>query len=188
VCPPLPIAWRRWSSSKSLSESYRAQMPGARHYRLVSQRPRLPDVHMDTAVTPFLRSHCRAFFSSTGWLRSRQFHANPGVSHGRYVTFQMAEVAVPRQRFAKILSLIAQLRAPPNRPRRPRCAEMSAKRRVPAPRDRAARHFWLPRDRLRIEFRCDGAPTRQRSSPTAGEPAECRLSPPAVLTTLTKDS
>jgi hypothetical protein len=27
------------------------------------------------------------------------------VSHGRYVTFQMAEVAVPRQMFAEILSL-----------------------------------------------------------------------------------
>ena len=35
------------------------------------------------------------------------------VSHGRYVTFQMAEVAVPRRMFAEILSLIARLRAPP---------------------------------------------------------------------------
>ena len=35
------------------------------------------------------------------------------TSHGRYVTFQMAEVAVPRQMFADILSLIARLRAPP---------------------------------------------------------------------------
>jgi hypothetical protein len=35
------------------------------------------------------------------------------VSHGRYVTFQMAEVAVPRQMFADILSLIARLRSPP---------------------------------------------------------------------------
>ena len=35
------------------------------------------------------------------------------VSHGRYVTFQLAEVAVPRQIFAEILSLIARLRAPP---------------------------------------------------------------------------
>jgi hypothetical protein len=32
------------------------------------------------------------------------------VSHGRYVTFQMAVVAVPRQMFAEI---IARLRAPP---------------------------------------------------------------------------
>jgi DDE family transposase len=35
------------------------------------------------------------------------------VSHGRYVTFQLAEVAVPRQMFADILSLIARLRAQP---------------------------------------------------------------------------
>ena len=35
------------------------------------------------------------------------------VSHSRYVTtFQLAEVAVPRQIFAEILSLIARLRAP----------------------------------------------------------------------------
>jgi hypothetical protein len=35
------------------------------------------------------------------------------VSHGRCVTFQIAEVAVPRQMFVDILSLIARLRAPP---------------------------------------------------------------------------
>jgi len=39
------------------------------------------------------------------------------VSHGRYVTFQLAEVAVSRQMFAGILSLIARLRAPPARMR-----------------------------------------------------------------------
>jgi hypothetical protein len=33
-------------------------------------------------------------------------------SHGRYVTLQMAEVAVSRQIFADILSLISRLRAP----------------------------------------------------------------------------
>jgi DDE family transposase len=37
------------------------------------------------------------------------------VNHGRYVTFQMAEVAVPRQMFHEILSMIARLRAPPTR-------------------------------------------------------------------------
>ena len=37
---------------------------------------------------------------------------NAVVSHGRYVTFQLAEVAVPRQMFADILSLITRLRAP----------------------------------------------------------------------------
>jgi Transposase DDE domain group 1 len=35
------------------------------------------------------------------------------VSHGRYVTFPMAEVAVSRQMFAEIRSLIARLRVPP---------------------------------------------------------------------------
>jgi Transposase DDE domain group 1 len=35
------------------------------------------------------------------------------VSHGRYVTFQLAEVAVSRQMFAEILMLIARLRVPP---------------------------------------------------------------------------
>jgi hypothetical protein len=35
------------------------------------------------------------------------------VSHGRYVTFQLAEVSVSRQMLAEILSLIGRLRAPP---------------------------------------------------------------------------
>jgi hypothetical protein len=35
------------------------------------------------------------------------------VSHGRYVMFQLAELAVSRQMFEDILMLIARLRAPP---------------------------------------------------------------------------
>ena len=35
------------------------------------------------------------------------------VSHGRYVAFQMAEVAIPRNLFADILRMIAELRPPP---------------------------------------------------------------------------
>ena len=35
------------------------------------------------------------------------------VRHGRYVTFQLAEVAVPRELFQKILSLIDDLRPRP---------------------------------------------------------------------------
>ena len=34
------------------------------------------------------------------------------VSHGRYVAFQMAEVAISRRLFGDILRLIATLRAP----------------------------------------------------------------------------
>jgi hypothetical protein len=36
------------------------------------------------------------------------------VSHGRYVAFQLAEVAIPRNLFADILWLIAGLRPPPD--------------------------------------------------------------------------
>jgi hypothetical protein len=35
-------------------------------------------------------------------------------SHGRYVAFQMAEVAISRHLFADILQLIAELRPPPD--------------------------------------------------------------------------
>jgi hypothetical protein len=35
------------------------------------------------------------------------------VSHGRYVSFQLAKVALPRQMFKEILMLIVRLRAPP---------------------------------------------------------------------------
>jgi hypothetical protein len=36
------------------------------------------------------------------------------VSHGRYVAFQMAEVAISQHLFAHILRLIAELRPPPD--------------------------------------------------------------------------
>jgi hypothetical protein len=36
------------------------------------------------------------------------------VRHGRYVAFQMAEVAIPRNLFANILQMIAELRPPPD--------------------------------------------------------------------------
>jgi hypothetical protein len=35
------------------------------------------------------------------------------VSHGRYVAFQTAEVAIPRNLFTDILRLVAELRPPP---------------------------------------------------------------------------
>ncbi len=38
------------------------------------------------------------------------------VSHGRYVAFQMAEVAIPLQMFQEILRLIAELPQPPPAP------------------------------------------------------------------------
>ena len=92
---------------------------------------------MDAAVMPFLRRQCRppsAFVlgynlgnfirtlaipkAAEPWsltsLREKLIKIGAKVvSHGRYVTFQMAEVAVPRQMFQEILSLIARLRTPP---------------------------------------------------------------------------
>jgi hypothetical protein len=63
------------------------------------------------------------------------------VSPGRYVTFQMAEIAVSRQMFADILRLIARPRAPARESMRlwgqmrqgprERCALMRAEQRVP---------------------------------------------------------
>ena len=35
------------------------------------------------------------------------------VGHARYVAFQMAEVSIPRNLFADILRMIAELRPPP---------------------------------------------------------------------------
>ncbi len=35
------------------------------------------------------------------------------VRHGRYVTFQLAEIAIPRRLFAEILQLIDSLRPKP---------------------------------------------------------------------------
>src|SRR6185295_9668054 len=65
------------------------------------------------------------------------------VHHGRYVTFQMAEVAVPRQMFADILSLIARLRAPPA----PACAARDQKARANEGRcvPRSGRRSVVPR-------------------------------------------
>ena len=40
------------------------------------------------------------------------------VRHGRYITFQPAEVAIPRSLFADILCLIAGLRPAPLKPLR----------------------------------------------------------------------
>jgi hypothetical protein len=36
------------------------------------------------------------------------------ISHGRYVAFQTAEVAIPKNLFADILRMIAELRPPPH--------------------------------------------------------------------------
>jgi hypothetical protein len=90
---------------------------------------------MDTSVVPLLRGQRRASSAphphqgnfmrmlampkaAESWsltsLREKLIKVGAKVvSHGRYVTFQMAEVAVSQRILADILSLIARLRAPP---------------------------------------------------------------------------
>ena len=94
---------------------------------------------VDPAVMPHLRRQRRPPPAPRSCLQPWQFHADAGDAEdggavvadqpareadqdrreGRqpwpHVTFQLAEVAVPRQMFADILSLIARLRAPPHR-------------------------------------------------------------------------
>ena len=55
----------------------------------------------------------RKFFSARVPLPCGQIGAEI-VSHGRYVAFQMAEVAIPRQMFQEILRLIGELRPRPS--------------------------------------------------------------------------
>jgi hypothetical protein len=92
---------------------------------------------VDAVVIPDVRCERRPASASCARLQSRQFLAdarNTGadqdwsltslkeklikigakvVRHGRYVIFQMAEVAIPRQMFQEILRLIAELRPQP---------------------------------------------------------------------------
>jgi len=56
-----------------------------------------------------LRNNRRSFSASHSWIKIGAKVDN----HGRYVAFQMAEVAIPRNLFADILRMIAELRSPP---------------------------------------------------------------------------
>jgi Transposase DDE domain group 1 len=88
------------------------------------------------------------------------------VSYGRYVTFQMAEVAAPRQMFANILSLIARLRPPPARPhdRRRRVRRLAA----------VSYRLRSPLDRGEGVFRCPNRSKTRTWPPNSQESGECR--------------
>ena len=45
---------------------------------------------------------------------SFEYGSTSNFGHGRYVAFQMTEVAIPRTLIADILRLIAELRPPPD--------------------------------------------------------------------------
>jgi hypothetical protein len=88
---------------------------------------------MDPAVMPFLRNVVRLQLHALAYnlgntlatpepikdwsmttLREKVIKIGAKVvGHARYVSFQMAEVAIPRNVFADILRMIAELRPPP---------------------------------------------------------------------------
>ena len=108
------------------------------------------------------------------------------VSHGRYITFQMAEVAVSRQMFQEILvadrppagTARASMRSPAgrmsDRQRRQRYALIKAKARVPAPRARQSSDFARQGSRPRRHLLClvaqkrDHGPGRYRNPENVG--------------------
>src|SRR5262249_42696891 len=108
----------------------------ARHVRAMDQGGQGRD-QMDALVLPFFRGQRRPPPAFMRWLNLANFLrtlAMPEpikhwsltslkeklikigakiVSHGRYVAFQMAEVAISKNLFAEILRMIAELRPPP---------------------------------------------------------------------------
>jgi hypothetical protein len=103
----------------------------ARDVRAMDQGGQRRD-QVDAAVVPDVRRQRGAAPASCPRLQPRQFLAHAGdagagtplkdklikigakvVSYGRYVIFQMAEVAIARQMFQEILRLIAELRPQP---------------------------------------------------------------------------
>jgi len=67
------------------------------------------------AGTPCGKREARAFILGLSVLTQKLIKIGAKlVSHGRYVAFQMAEVAIPRSLFAEILQLIGELRPPPD--------------------------------------------------------------------------
>jgi hypothetical protein len=82
--------------------------------------PRGVVLDMDSSVSPNLGNFLRTLATpepikdwSMTTLKEKLIKIGAKVSHGRYVAFQMAEVAIPRNLFADILRMIAELRPPP---------------------------------------------------------------------------
>ena len=117
----------------------RRLLQSARHSGATHQRRQERD-QVDPAVVPQLPQRSCPPSASRARLQPRQLHAHPGVTrcsgavvaddaseklikiganivrHGHYVTFQMAEVAIPRDLFADIPRRIDRLRPPPSAP------------------------------------------------------------------------
>ena len=128
--------WLHRHQPVATSRAGRRLLQQARDVRAMDQG-RQGRHQVDAAVMLLVRRQRRASSASCAGLQSRQLHADTGpaggnqalvvdqpagklvkigakvVRHGRYVIFQMAEVAVPRGLFHEILRLIAELRPQP---------------------------------------------------------------------------
>lgn len=94
------VTWTRLSCHRFAANAVRLQLH-ALAYNLANflRSPALPDEVKHWSITT---------------LRDRLVKIGAKiVRHGRSITFQLAEVMVPRALFAKILTRIAQLRVPP---------------------------------------------------------------------------
>ena len=124
ICRALPSGWWRSIITVARRSSTPDQGRQERH-------------QLDPSVMSQVPQQCRSAPASRPGLQSGQLHEDTGfaeevehwsmttlrdklvkigakvVRHGRYVTFQLAEVAVPRDLFRKILSLIDDLRRRP---------------------------------------------------------------------------
>jgi hypothetical protein len=110
--PPFEV--RRYYASFS----YRAQS-WKKPRRIVAKIEWRPsELYRFTRVSASLSPTCRDRPTASSRSTTSAAPANNGskrarVSHGRYITFQLAEVSVSRQMLPEILSLIGRLRAPP---------------------------------------------------------------------------
>jgi hypothetical protein len=90
-----------------------AVMPYFRRQRSPASAPRPRLITLATSCERWRRPKAAEPWSLTSLREKLMKIGAKVVSHGRYVSFQLAEVAVPRQMFADILMLIARLRTPP---------------------------------------------------------------------------
>ena len=97
---------------------YKRQLPGRPHKVEWHQGELYPRVGFIVTNLKRPAERVSKFYNGRGtaeqWIREGKYALRCRiVRHGRYVVFQLAEVAVPRALFAEILRRIDRLRGPP---------------------------------------------------------------------------
>ncbi len=96
---PAPVTLSKFGSRPHPASRPRSTSPGSK-----LSSPTSPGVTRRTLATPE---------PIKDWSLTSLKEKLIKIGHGRYVAFQMAEVAIPKNLFADILRLIAELRPPP---------------------------------------------------------------------------